>query len=189
MSLGAASGKMRLFVAAEIPAAQLLAVQVAIESLKGEISGARWTEPELQHVTLKFLGSIDAAAAPKVAEASASVTAEFRRAEVSLGGFDAFPTRRRARVLWVGLEDPAGVTSRLAARLDGAFQHLGVAAEDRRFTPHVTVARLKPPQDLRSLPEVAVEADPFDIAQITLFRSHLGRGGARYEVMQRFRLA
>ncbi len=102
---------LRLFVAFEVPEAQKDSVQKAIASVA--VPGARWTSRESWHVTLKFLG---ATAEERLAEVTGVVeqaASTSQPARTSLQDLGAFPSFRRARVLWVGLDDPGGV---LAAR-------------------------------------------------------------------------
>lgn len=189
MSAGTQAKKLRLFVAFEIPETHLDALGAALDPVRDSLGGGRWTSKEQQHVTLKFVGWMDPARLDDVKQICSTVAGELRRAEVSLADPGTFPNMRRARVLWVGIDDPAGLTPRLAADLNEALAPLGVEPEERVYRPHLTLARFKPPRDLRSLEGVDVPIlDAFPIAAITLFRSHLARTGSRYEVLERFAL-
>jgi 2'-5' RNA ligase len=94
-------------------------------------------------------------------------------------GLGAFPSGRKARVLWAGLDDGDGRLERLAAALDEALAR-EFAPEKRAFTPHLTVARFDPPVGLAPL-EVAFASEPFEIDRIVLLRSHLRRPAPVYE--------
>ena len=89
-----------------------------------------------------------------------------------------------ARVLWAGLDDPEGRFAVLAARLDQLLVDYYLD-EQRPFTPHLTLARLVPPRNLREFaPELLgtlVDPEPFPVDRLVLFRSHLSPAGARYE--------
>lgn len=179
--------KLRLFVAFDIPPPHLNALKDALRDLRGALDAGRWTSPEQQHVTLKFIGWMDPERADDVRRVCAPVASAARRAELSLTELGAFPNLRRGRVLWIGIEDQTGLAARLAADLDAGLAPLGVEPEERAYTPHLTLARFKPPEDLRAAQEVALPPlDPFPLAAITLFRSHLARAGPRYEVVDRF---
>jgi 2'-5' RNA ligase len=95
-----------------------------------------------------------------------------------------FPSVRRTRVVWAGLEDPGGTLASLAARLDDLLADL-VEPEARPYTPHLTLARLNPPRDLSEFaPELvglSVASEPFSIDRVVLYRSHLSPHGATYE--------
>ena len=178
---------LRLFVAFEVPEAQKDSVQKAIASVT--VPGARWTSRESWHVTLKFLG---ATAEERLAEVTGVVehaASTSQPARTSLRGLGAFPGSRRARVLWVGLDDPGGVLAALAHTLEEGFARHGFPAEGRPWTPHLTVARLKVPAAVALEPgQIHLDEQPFEVGQVVLFRSHLKAGGAVYEPLARFRL-
>ena len=181
--------RRRLFVAADVPAAELAAVDEAVAELRSRLPPplGRWAPPENRHVTLKFLGPTDADKVPRISQSVRELVSRRAPAQVALQRLGAFPSARRARVLWVGLSDPTGLLANLANDLDQALEALGFPIEKRDFTPHVTLARLRPPVRLELPPEVP-EATPFDIAEVNLFRSHLHPRGARYELLEAFPL-
>lgn len=175
--------KLRLFTAVRVPHEQLEWLDRAVSELKG-LPGARWTTPENQHVTLNFLGWVPAALVPDAIAAVDATARLHAPASVSLGPLGAFPRERRARVLWGGLDDPAGLLPALAADLGGRLQTIGYEPEERGYTPHLTLARLKTPRSLAGLlPELPAPPGPFTVDRVTLFRSRLSPAGARYEVI------
>jgi 2'-5' RNA ligase len=190
--LGGAAGddRLRLFVAADVPEAHREAVGAAVEAVRDPAWGGRWTSAASQHVTLKFLGWTPRKRLEAVSAALEVVARSHRRARVALGDVGAFPSLRRARVLWVGLEDQAGLLVSVAADLDRALEPLGCPVEQRAFTPHLTLARFKAPARLEGLVPARPwgRLEPFDIAAITLYRSRLHRAGARYEPLRSFGL-
>ncbi|HVM34364.1 MAG TPA: RNA 2',3'-cyclic phosphodiesterase [Actinomycetota bacterium] len=177
------TGRLRLFVAAEVPREQRDHVARVLEPWRERLSGARWTDPAAQHVTLKFLGSSAADDLERVTRATASAAEACRPGPVRLGGLGAFPRSDRMRVLWIGLDEPTGVLSTLAAALQTAFVPLGFEPEARAYRPHLTLARFRVParlpHGLVDLP--AVDLPAFEVREIVLFRSHLSPTGARYE--------
>jgi 2'-5' RNA ligase len=182
------SDKLRLFVAADIPELHLDWVQNEIAPWRESVSGARWTEPRNQHLTLKFLGWADSEKRDDIEAACAKVAASHRSSTLRLTLPGAFPNPRRARVLWVGIDDPAGLLAALATDLDRAFESLGFEAEKRAFTAHLTLARFKVPARLE-LPELdARQLGEFEVDSIGLWRSHLARAGAEYELLERWPL-
>jgi len=183
--------RLRLFVAVSIPRGHLERIDRDIDSFREKAVNARWTSLENQHVTLKFLGSTPSDRLDEVSRVCRMVAAGHHTGEVSLSQIAAFPSRNRVRVLWVGLDDPAALLTRLAADLDRGFEPLGFAAEARAFTPHLTLCRFKIPVPLKAgLPQIDVaDLSPFEVGSIELFRSHLSPKGARYEVVEEFALA
>jgi len=138
-------------------------------------------------VTLKFLGAVRPALVPDAERAVAAVAAVTSRFETHLLGADAFPSAGRARVLWIGMSDPAERFRSLAASLDTALEGI-VKAEERQFTPHLTVARSKRPlpleEDLTAVSGTV--SDTFPIDHLTLYRSHLRRPAPLYEPVEAF---
>lgn len=172
---------LRLFVAIELPAEAEDAVEAAVGPWRESFPRARWVPPGNRHVTVKFLGQtwprLRGWVEERVREAARSAVAF----ETSLTGLGAFPSARRARVLWVGLDDRPGRMAEVALGLDAALAQ-EFRPEARAFTPHLTVARSDPPLALP--PDyVSAEVTPvrFRVDHVTLFRSHLRRPAPLYE--------
>lgn len=142
----------------------------------------RWSEPDAWHVTLAFMGATDPASVPGLRVALEGVAGAHAAFDVPAGDLGAFPSRGRARVLWYGVGDPEGRLARLARAVRAA---VSLPPEDR-FSGHLTLARARDRfgTDARGLldnvpaPEARLAVD-----QLILFRSHLGRGPARYETL------
>lgn len=182
--------KVRLFVAARVPDDRLEQLDALVAPLRGKLTNARWTEPAGQHLTLKFLGGTPADRLEAVMQTCRMVAAGRNPSLISFTDLGAFPSRSRIRVLWVGVADPERTLVSIATDLDGAFESIGVPAEGREYTPHLTLARFKLPVPLKSGFPVIDTAGiaPFDLDELTLFRSHLSPTGARYEVVDTFPL-
>ena len=185
------SDRLRLFVAASLPQAHLESVAATTVGLRERWPQARWTDPANQHVTLKFLGWTSSDLFDEVVEVVGSVADRHGPATLRLGGLGVFPSRSRARVLWIGLEDPAGVLASLARDLDEGFEPLGFSTEKRPFRSHLTLARFRQPERItEELPEIDLRDLPaFEVTAVDLFRSHLHPKGARYEVVGSFALS
>jgi RNA 2',3'-cyclic 3'-phosphodiesterase len=152
-----------------------------VESLRESHPQARWVESDNLHITLKFLGWVDAVHLETIRERTASVAKAHRSAAIAGGAVGAFPRSSRARVIWLGLEDPDGLLGSIAGALDGAFEDLGVARENRSFTPHLTLARFRTPSAVGPAAGLPPPPAPFRVDHIDLYRSHLSPKGARYE--------
>lgn len=183
------AASIRLFIAATPPREHLEWVHDETRHLETRWPGARWTPVDNQHVTLKFLGATAPGSVDDVATVCGGVAEGVAPAPIGLGGLGAFPSPRRARVVWLGLSDPAGVLTTLASRLESVLETLGFPSEKRRFSPHLTLARLRDPANLEPLPDLRGEPPgPFLLSTFALWRSHLSPQGARYEVLEEFRL-
>ncbi len=184
------TGTLRLFFAVAVPLELLEAVQERLAGLKSALPQARWTAPAHQHLTCKFLGATPEDRVEEVRRTGAEVARENQGAAVSLSELGAFPSARRARVLWLGIDDPACVLAGLARGLSEALEPLGFAAEARAFTPHLTLARFKSPVKLPSdLGLGGAALGPFEVSELGLWRSHLSPKGARYERLETLPLA
>ena len=186
------SERLRLFVAADLPPRLLADLDESLVSLRSrpEVASARWAVPANQHVTLKFLGWVDAGTLDRIEKALTAVASSHKPAVITVTGLGAFPSERRARVLWAGLDDAAGLLTALASDLDSALAPLGFEPESRAFTPHLTLARFKPPASIAGvLSEVPKVAEPsFEVDHLHLYRSHLHPKGARYEILRSLKL-
>jgi 2'-5' RNA ligase len=179
---------LRLFVAFEIPDGAKAATREAFEPWRERFPGARWVPPENQHVTLTFLGSTWPRLVEGVPDRVKDVAAGHRGFTTRVTGVGAFPSARRARVLFAGLDDRGGRMGELAQALDAALAH-EFKPENRAFQPHLTVARSDPAIALpEAFGETALETEPFEVDGLVLFRSHLKRPAPRYEPLARFPL-
>ncbi len=177
-------------MAARIPAGLLARLDELVSPVRAKLTKARWTDPQGQHLTLKFLGASPEDRLDAIGQTCAMVAASHEPSVLSLTTLGAFPSRSRVRVLWVGVEDTEGRLAAAAADLDRAFESLGFPSEGRDYTPHLTIARFKLPVPLKSgFPSIDTSGfESFDFDALALFRSHLAPGGARYEVLETFPL-
>jgi 2'-5' RNA ligase len=157
----------RLFTAIEIPedVAQMLTF------LRGGLPGARWIDPENYHLTLRFIGDIDDAVANDVA----SILGQVNRApfELRLEGLSSF-----------GGKKPSPALMELQAEHERLMQRVGLAPESRKYTPHVTLARLRD-TSARHVAEYLSErgsfrSAPFRVERVVLFSSRASVGGGPY---------
>ena len=178
----------RLFVAVDLPEDVRAVVEQGVRPVRDRYPKARWVPTHNQHVTLKFLGTTWPRLVDWVVDTVGGVAASHEPFETRVAELGAFPSARRARVLWVGLEDPAHRLSAIAAGLDGALAK-EFPPEERAFTPHLTVARFDPPVRLEDdLGDVGVESRPFRVDWLVVMRSHLQRPAPVYEAIASFPL-
>jgi RNA 2',3'-cyclic 3'-phosphodiesterase len=178
---------LRLFVALDVPRAVRDAAEASVAPWRERFPRAKWVPNQNQHVTLKFLGSTWPRLVPWVHGTVAAVAQAHASVSTRVLGLGAFPTARRARVLWVGLDDTARGLARIAAGLDEGLSR-EFAPEKRGFTPHLTVARFDPPVELEGLEDAELFSEAFEIDRIVLYRSHLRRPAPVYEELESFSL-
>jgi len=186
-----APGTVRAFAALAMPETVRDAIRREQRALKAELPRARWTRPEGQHLTLKFLGETPVS---RIHELSTSIGGALRgrpAVEVALSGSGFFPNLRRPRVAWVGGEARGG--AEVAAAVEAAAVGCGFEPERRPWALHLTQARLDRPWPRSAVERFldwgrTIELPPFRCAEVVLFESDLRPGGAVYTALERFPL-
>jgi 2'-5' RNA ligase len=134
---------VRLFVAVELDQevrAHLGSVQ---STMRGVCPGVRWVLPEQMHLTLKFLGEVADRRVAEVAAALERAAGGSRACTLTLRGCGCFPPGGAPRVVWVGVEEPTGALAECAAAVEGSLEDLGFPREQRPFSAHVTLGRVR----------------------------------------------
>ena len=181
---------MRAFIAIVLPASVEQGIEVLEQKLRAWPIKARWVRPANVHLTLKFLGDIEAGQVDTVAAAMAAAGEGFPRIALCMQGLGVFPGIRNPRVLWTGVGGRTDLLGQLHARLDKALADAGFAAETRPFKAHLTLGRFKGRAASADLLQAiqqtgAFDAVPFEAADLTLFKSDLRPQGAVYTAMKR----
>jgi 2'-5' RNA ligase len=169
---------IRLFAAIELP--EMVRMQLSL--LQGGIPGARWSAIENMHLTLRFIGEVSEAVARDIDD----VLAEIRKPpfSLSLKGVGEFG-RKDGRALWAGVSQTEAL-QHLAAKIESALQRMGLPAETRKYSPHVTLARLRdvPMAEIQTFltTHAMFKTPPFEVTQFALFSSLPTSKGSRYRV-------
>jgi 2'-5' RNA ligase len=168
---------MRLFIAIELPDHY----KKALGELRTAIPGARWVAAEQIHLTLAFLGEVDEDTAGRLIAGLARIQAD--AFELCLTGTGCFPNRHRPRVVWIGVKPEARLLE-LATAVHDTVLACGIAQEERPFSPHLTLARLKIPasRELGAFLDQQQELnlEPFSVTEFALFQSRLTPQGATH---------
>jgi RNA 2',3'-cyclic 3'-phosphodiesterase len=177
-------GPLKTFVAVGPPEEVRHALVDQISSL--QIPG-RLVPPANWHITLRFLGDIDEVTFERYLGALDQVDlgTTFR---VALYGFGAFPNQRKATVVWAAIRDVEGRLHALAEMCDEAAAVAGLAREERPFSPHLTLSRVRPPSDVVSLVSDGELDMSWRVGEVVVFQSLSTRGGVRYEALETFSL-
>jgi 2'-5' RNA ligase len=134
---------LRAFIAVEIPLEIRQAVQNATSNLrKGIGSLVRWVPVENMHLTLKFLGDISPAYVDMLTQMLHAEADSCPAFDIHLTGVGSFPNPKRPRVIYIGMQAPAGLEA-LKRGIESASRRLGYESEDRGFSPHLTIGRVK----------------------------------------------
>jgi len=142
----------------------------------------RWTRPENLHITIRFLGHVAMETAELIAQRvdrSAS-----RGFAIQLGDAGVFKRGRLASVVWVGVSDGSEDVSALATVVEAECVRAGLEGENRRFHPHLTLARARKRQGAPPPTIHRPELPPWRAQELILYRSHLGRSGPTYEALR-----
>ena len=184
----------RLFIAVDISdEARRLAAE-HIDKMRQNAKDVRvgWEKPEKLHVTLKFLGNVDEENVGAVSDAVAAIASDHRPFEMAIAGTGAFPNGRQPRVLWLGVENADGALAQLAADVDMRLSEIGFEKEKRRFSPHLTIARIREPQKAKRLSEVHLQSrfvsQPFTVGELVVYQSQLQPTGSVYNAISRHAL-
>ncbi len=152
--------------------------------------GIRWVPVDNLHLTLKFLGEVDNTLVPKICEFSREICEGYEPFELSFAGTGGFPNLNRARILWVGVEDPSGSLVGIVSELESKLADLGFKPEPRDYTPHLTIGRTR--SGGRRASEQIIEQmkaeqgtmlGEMEVAQVHLMASFLDKAGPTYQVM------
>ncbi|MFN3396720.1 MAG: RNA 2',3'-cyclic phosphodiesterase [Thermodesulfovibrionales bacterium] len=173
------------------------------ETLKKEINNllmdlrkhnldVKWVPVENLHVTLKFLGHIPEETVEKVKERLLKVTPLFKPFRLRFNGIGFFPDRKRPRVIWIDISD-SDVLKILQETIEERLKEIGFAREERGFSPHLTIGRIRSLRERKRLVGIVEtikdrEFGIIDVDRVFLMKSDLRPGGAQYSVIAEFPL-
>ncbi len=187
----------RTFVAVELPAevkraiaAEQARVQAALAG-QGIASTLRWSPVDNIHLTLRFLGDTTSAQQRRLIDGLASAARVWSPFALSTGGLGCFPNCRAPRVVWLGVAGDMAALAAIQSEVERLAQAIGFAAEERAFSPHLTLARARREASRPALQEtgrvlavLAVDdtppALPFNVDHVVYFHSDLRAGGSVY---------
>ena len=181
--------RVRSFIAIPVPSAVIQVLDDAVKSLDSYIGeNVRWVRTEGIHLTLKFMGNIDPGMVDRVLEAIPAVASQFSPFELAISGLGVFPNPRRPRVLWSGVHGEMGTLGALQLAIDDALWELGLPKEQRAFSPHLTLGRVRrnvTEGQLRGIGEVMESGELSGAASwtadsVNLMRTELDSGGSRH---------
>ncbi len=175
----------RLFAGLELPAE----ISQSLSMLRGGLPGARWIDPENYHVTLRFIGDIDGWVANEIA--STLIRVNRKPFEVSIQGLTSFGGRQPRAV--VATVAPSRPLMELQAEVERLIQRIGLEPEGRKFTPHVTLARLRNGSDRDVADYLSIRGyfppRTFTASRFVLFSSRDSVGGGPYIVEDSYALS
>ena len=182
-------GLLRTFLAVELPPALQDAIQTATLGARSKLGSGlvRWVPGDSVHLTLKFLGDAAPSTVETIKHALTAGASRYEPFDVTVEGFGAYPNARRPRVLWVGLKAPLALAS-LQHDLDAATARLGFESEERGFSPHLTVGRVRQNASAADLQQIRSELEQLKVgllgtlhvAAVHIYKSDLQPSGSVY---------
>lgn len=184
---------IRSFVAIELPDDLKGQIDAYQKKLKRFTRSVRWVNSQSLHVTLKFLGNQEKDLIDRVQQNLLTVQGAFKPFTLTINRFGAFPGKRNPRVFWLGIKsEPLETMYDLFHFLENNLHGLGFPKETRRFSPHLTLGRVKSPERFDHLWDF-VQNHPFkpfsfEVREVVLMQSFLKPQGAEYKPIQKYPL-
>mgnify|MGYP005814661973 CR=1 FL=1 len=180
---------LRAFLASELPSGLQDTIYTATARLRETLRGdlIRWVPAQNVHLTLKFLGDVSPSSLEMIEQMMQSEAAQFTAFDVQVEGLGCYPNPRRPRVLWVGLRAPAELGS-LQRAIEAAAARLGYESEERDYSPHLTIGRVRQNASPGDLHDIRAALDEVRVGwlgtarvdAIHLFKSELRPEGSLY---------
>ncbi len=179
---------MRTFLALELPPDIVAYLKTVADRLARRTEGVKWVKSEGIHITVKFFGEIEERMADRIHEALVPVGGTFGPVAARLGGLDAFPNMRRARVIVVKLKEGVEPIQAIFSDVEDRLADIDVEREKRGLVPHITLGRRRIPGSFPNGDPMPVEEREFTIENLTLYKSTLTPGGAIYAPIWKIKL-
>jgi 2'-5' RNA ligase len=195
---------MRLFVAITLDEPIRRALVKAQDELRQSGADARWVEPANIHLTLRFLGELEDALVPKLSEALGNACAGHPAFSMDVTGLGAFPNVQRPprnnrdvvatpRVVWAGCRELKPVLPALYRDIESAILTMGLPGDDKPFSAHITLGRVKSGKNVNKLATVIGNNSSKSfglqaVKEVTLFASTLTSNGPIYKEVARYKL-
>lgn len=170
-----------------LPAPVKAGIMTSVEDLRKTGADVKWITEAHTHITLKFLGDTDEQLIPSLSEALVKKMSPYTPFYITISGLGCFPDKRRPRVLWVGVKDASGLI-KVQKEIDDEMSGFGFLKDERDYSPHITVGRIRSQRGVTGLLKKLEEAGSvsFDgvlINGISLMKSELKPAGAEYTTL------
>ncbi len=184
---------VRTFLAINLPDREKHKLSEAVERWRRYKAAVRWTPASRMHLTLKFLGEVEEQRIEAICEACRNVAKAWQPFELKTTVTGVFPTVKRPRILWVGLTSISqGRLQELQQAVEQGLENLGFPREEKAFSPHITVGRVKSGRNIGALMKDFMGHEPggtaFSCDHFSLYSSTLTPRGPIYKELERFSL-
>jgi 2'-5' RNA ligase len=178
------AGDVRTFICIKIPESITERINRLQETLRQIDAQVSWTKPSNIHLTLKFLGGVEASRIERVSKALERAANGISPFEVEIGGAGCFPSPRSPRVLWLGFSNVPELIQQLYSNIEDELAREGFAREKRRFSPHLTIGRIRAPHNAAVVAGALIasgfEPETFIATEVILMRSYPKPTGSIY---------
>jgi 2'-5' RNA ligase len=177
--------RLRTFIAVSLSPSILAGIEKLMRTLQSNGEGVHWVEPQNLHITLKFLGDVPLNDLPQLISTTTQCVSRTDSFDMTLQGFGAFPSWESPKTIWIGCQEGSEELEKLAERINEGLRSLGFPKEARRFSPHLTIGRVKKPtQGSPLMPILDANHNRLfgscSISEVQIFSSELTRRGPFY---------
>jgi len=184
---------IRTFIAIKIPEDIRNRIADLLSSLKGSGGKITWVKPHNMHLTLKFLGETEESIVKGISERLEQVLLSYNQFEINLKNIGAFPNLKKPKVLWIGTEGDKNILINLARNIDEQMSEFGFEREKRKFSAHLTIARIR---DNRGIDPLIKKLEKkkyfvpgtFTVKDILFIKSELTKHGPIYAVLKKIKI-
>jgi len=182
---------LRTFIAVDLESSIQDRALALMNKLGHQGGDVKWVESENLHITLLFLGEVDILTIPKICRIVRDEVEAMSPFELGIEGMGGFPNTRRPKILWVGVSDGRDELKRLHAALEQPLMDLGCyRREDREYTPHLTLGRVKSETDAEAMGTLVQKNSDWQggrmlVREVLVMSSELLRSGPVYTVLGR----
>ncbi len=183
--------KIRTFIAIELSDSVRQKIAELQEELKRDREKISWTKPGNIHLTLKFLGDTEESKIDRIAGIINGIASDYQSFSLSVSGLGVFPNFRRPRVIWVGMPNSPASLIEIAEKIDSNLAEIGFPQEDKRFSPHLTIGRVKAEVSngfIEKIKSRQFDGGEFNVNEILIMKSDLHPAGAVYTQLQKIAL-
>lgn len=185
--------KMRVFICFELSKEVTNSLRDLIHYLKTFGRGVRWVRHDGIHLTLKFIGEIETSQLDEIASAIEKVIKNYKPFKIKLAGKGAFPNFNRPKVFWIGISEVENTIRQIQGDIESALEELGYPREERGFSPHLTLGRVKF-QDptvnkiALELERMKIDEIEFTLSEVVIMQSDLQPNGALYTPLRKIEI-
>jgi len=183
----------RCFIALELPLPVQKHLGGIISRLKEAQADVKWVDPKNTHLTMKFLGEITPEQVNCAREFLVQQRGKHRAIGCHAGQIGVFPSWNRPQVIWLGLKTGTSDISALQKELEGDLAEWGFARDPKKFKPHLTLGRVRSPNNMDKLAErirtLPLEEIEFSFEELALIKSTLTQSGPVYQTLETIKLS